>query len=128
MSTLGRENSIWIRTYKGHWNKRHQQSFWFIFVPFLNLDTKFSQNLVNQAANPLYSFWEPIWDNYSENTESAFRSRDYPFTIFLSIICIFTNEAISKVSLFRSSSFLGVLWEANMSFEKKHIWRTWKQR
>ena len=35
---------------------------------------------------------------------------------------------MSKVSLFRSSSFLGVLWEANMPFEKNHTWRDMKTK
>ena len=30
------------------------------------------------GANPLYNFWEPVWNNYSEKTKSP----DYPFTIF----------------------------------------------
>ena len=73
------------------------------------------------------SFWEPVWDNYSENNGSVFclHSPDYPFTTFPPIICILIN--VSKVSLFRSSSFLGVLWEANMLFEKGHVWGIWKK-
>ena len=52
--------------------------------PQYNLDTKFSQNVEIQIANPLYRFWEPVWVNYSENNESAFRLRwpEYLFMIF----------------------------------------------
>ena len=91
---------------------------------------KFSQNVENQVANPLYSFWGPVWDSYSENNEYVFRLRSpgYSFTIFTPIICIYTNATMSKVSLFRSSSFLGVLWEANMPFEKNHTWRGMKTK
>ena len=45
--------------------------FAFIFVIFLKLDTKCSQNVKNYVANPLYNCWELVWNNYSENTESV---------------------------------------------------------
>ena len=103
----------------------------------LNLYAKFSQNVENHVANPLYNFWEPIWNNYSKiekkkkqkqkTIESVFCSPDYPSTIFLSMLCIFSSATINIVSLFRSSSILGVLWEANMPFEIRHIRGTRKQ-
>ena len=94
------------------------------------MDTEFSQNVENQVVNSLHSFWEPVWDNYSENNESVlcFRSPGYPFRSLSSITCIFTNAPMSTVSLSRSSSFIGVLREANIPFKKRNIWRTWKQR
>ena len=59
----------------------------------------------------------PVWNNYSENTESAFRFPEHRFSpnymhIFSAIMNI--------VSLFRLSSTLGALWEANMPFEIRH--------
>ena len=98
----------------------------FVFVIFYNLDTRFSQNVENQVASPLFNFWEPVCNDYSRNTRCILLPRlliyDFP-----PIICIFSYAIMKVVSLFRSSNSLGVLREVNMPFEIRHIWGTWKQ-
>ena len=55
--------------------------FLLIFAIYYNLDIKFSPNVENQVAYPLFKFWEPVWNIFLEDPESVFHFPEYPFTM-----------------------------------------------
>ena len=123
--TLEKEHCIWNRACKWHGNKLQQRTFCFIFVIFLNLDTKFSQNAENQVANLLifdsrFGKFFPKMQNLSFASQNIYLRRS-PIT------CTFSNAVINIVSFVWSSCFLGVFWKASILFETRYIWGTWKQ-
>ena len=77
-----------------------------LFLLYLRNFLKLGQVVLTEYGKP----GKPVWNNYSEKTESP----DNPFTIS-------PNVTLDIVSLFRSSSILGILSEANMPFEIRHI-------
>ena len=86
------------------------------------MDTKFSQNVESQVANPLFN----RFGKFPKMQNLSFASQNIHL-LFSPIICIFSNAVINIVSLVWSSSFLGVLWKAIIPFEIRYICGTWKQ-